>query len=398
MTPTDELPALPFERPDVLDVPPVLRHLQAEHPICRVRTPAGDPAWLVTRYDDVRALFADARLGRSHPDPGRAPRYSNSALLGAPMVSRDAEQAEQARMRRVLTRSFMVKRMNALRPRVQALVDGVLDRIDELPQPVDLHVELALPVPILVICELLGVPYEDRDRFRQWSDDAGNFADRERAHAGLAALHTYMREQLRERRRERREDVLSDLVAEGDADPTFTEDRMTGIAGGLLFAGHETTVTRIDFGVLLLLTDDDQRRALLADPALVPGAVEEILRVAVPGAGVLPRYALADIEIADVLIRDGDLVLLSAAIANRDGRAFREPDRFDVRRDQHQHLTFGHGHHFCLGAGLARVELQTVIGTLFHRFPTLRLAVPIEQLPRREGFLTGGLEALPVVW
>jgi cytochrome P450 len=398
VTSTEDLPVLPFDRPGALDVAPLLMRLQAERPVTRVRTPAGDVAWLVTRYDDVKSLFGDRRLGRTHPDPERAPRFTNSVMLGGPMGRRESDEAQHARMRRLLTPSFTVKRMNLLRPRVQATVDGVLDRIEGLPQPVDLHAELALPVPVLVICDLLGVPYEDRDEFRAWSEAAGNTSDLDRSRAGLEALHRYMARLVAVKRANRAEDVISDLIAAGEEDPAFPEPEMIGLAAGLLFAGHETTVARIDLGVLLLLTHEDQRRALQRDPSLARSAVEEILRLASPGLGMLPRYALADIDLDGVRIRDGDLVLLASASANRDAGAFADPRRFDVRRQENQHLSFGHGHHFCLGAGLARVELQVVFGTLLRRLPGVRLAVPAEDLRLRSGYMTGGLTALPVAW
>ena len=398
VSPSETLPVLPFERPSILEAPPLLLRLQAERPVARVRTPAGDPAWLVTRYADVKELFSDHRLGRSHPDPERAPRYTNAAILGGPMAQADTEVAQHTRMRRALTPSFMAKRMNGMRPGIQAVVDGVLDRIADLPRPVDLHAELAVPVPILVICELLGVPYEDRDRFRTWSDQAAGMGDRAHAQAGMAQLHAYMAGLIARKREERGEDVISDLIAAADADPDYTEQEMIGIAAGLLFAGHETTILRIEFGVLLLLSDPVQRQALQDDPALARTAVEEILRMAVPGLDVIPRYAAADLELDGATIRRGDLVLLSRAAANRDPAAFADPQRFDVRRQENQHVSFGHGHHFCIGAALARVELQTVIGTLFRRLPTLRLAAPLEELRLRDDSVTGGLRALPVTW
>ncbi len=395
----DELPALPFDRPAVLDLPPLLRRLRAQQPVARVRTPAGDVAWLVTGYDEVRALFADDRLGRSHADPERAPRYAQSSLMGGPMApDPETERAETTRMRRVLTRSFMVKRMNALRPGIQATLDGLLDRASGLTQPVDLHAELAMPLPVLVICDLLGVPFEDRVQFREWSEDTVRIWDRERAAAGLTALRAYMRDLLAWKRRERAEDVLSDLLAAGEEDPGFADEQMVTLAAGLLFAGHATTMTRIDLGTLLLLTHPEQRRALQDHPSLAPAAVEEILRFAAPGEGVLPRYAAADIEFRGVRIRRGELVLLANNSANHDDDAFPDADRFDIRRDARQHLAFGHGTHFCPGAGLARVELQVVFGTLFRRFPTLRLAVPVEEIRLRGEIISGGLVALPVAW
>ena len=377
----------------------------------RVTTPTGDPAWLVTGYDEVKGLLLDPRLGRSHPEPERAARYSEAAIFGGPMGgSPSTERGEHAQMRSLLTPSFSARRMARLRPRVQELVDGLLDEMGQRTPPVDFHEALAFPLPALVICELLGVPYADREDFRRWSDDAADMTDGARSRAGLARLQGYMRELIQRKRQLPAEDVISDLVAaQRYAPDRFTDDHVVWLAAGLLFAGHETTVAAIDKGVLLLLlTNPAAREALRRDPALVPRAVEEILRLpnpvetsrAAPESGLpgLPRYANADLEIGGVTIRAGDLVLLRLQAANLDERVFPTPNGFDVTREENPHLTFGHGAHYCIGAPLARIELQTVFGTLFRRFPTLRLAVPVEELRPRSHLLTGGLTELPVTW
>lgn len=374
--------------------------------IRRVTTPAGDPAWLVTGYDDVKACLADSRLGRSHPQPERAARYATSAIFGGPMESSVDDPAASMWMRRLLAPSFSARRMDALRPRVQALVDDLLDVMGRDVPPVDLHEALAFPLPVLVICELLGVPVADRDLFRHWSDDAADMTDRARSAAGLARLQVYMRELLARKRREPAEDVLSDLVAaQAHAPGRFADEHMAQLAAGLLFAGHETTVTAIDKGALLLLQNPAAREALDRDPTLVPRMVEEILRLPIPVrssaptlAGGLPRYANADIAMDGVTIQAGDLVLLALQEANMDARVFPAPEAFDVTRADNPHLTFGHGRHYCIGAPLARIELQAVFAMLFRRFPTLRLAVPVGELNLRTHLLTGGLAALPVTW
>jgi len=330
------------------------------------------------------------------------------------MGNSETEKADHARMRRLLAPSFTARRMRSLRERIDVLVGELLDRLAELTPPADLHEHLSVPLPVLVICELLGVPYEDRATFRAWSDGAGLVNDRDRAAAAFGELIAYMHQLIERRRTDPGEDVISDLIAADAAagaaaggaaaagaageDDRLTELGIAQLAAGLLFAGHETTVTRIDVGTLLLLSNPGQRDALLRDPALVPGAVEEILRLAAPGDTVLPRYAHADVEIAGVTIRVGEAVLLSPDIANRDSHAFAEPDEFDIARDANPHLGFGYGARFCVGASLARVELQAVFGALFQRFPTLDLAVPVSELPFRRELVTGGLAALPVIW
>jgi len=404
---------------------------QSEQPtqttVHRVTSPAGDPAWRVRGYETIRHLLTDPRLGRSHPDPEHASRYSEAVMFGRPMASSAHEQEEHAAMRRLLTPSFSARRLALLRPRVQALVDDLLEAMGRMSPPVDAHEAIAFPLPALVICDLLGVPAADREDFRRWSDDAADMTDAARSMAGWKALWRYMRELIARKQQQPGEDVLSDLIAAHSAreeavQPLDTAgidsaSQIAPLAAGLLFAGHETTVAAIDKGIVLLLTNPTQREALQRDPTLVPSGVEEILRHPLPvpapemsrtpgapgtsGSGRadgLPRYANADIELAGVTIRAGDLVLLDLQDANLDCRRFPMPEAFDIARADNPHVTFGHGPYYCIGAPLARLELQALFGTLLQRFPTLRLAVPVEQLHLRSHLLTGGLSALPITW
>jgi cytochrome P450 len=373
----------------------------------KVTTPAGDPAWQVTGYANVKALLGDPRLGRSHPRPERAARYSEAAIFGQAMGSPETERGDHARMRSLLTPSFSARRMASLRPRVQELVDGLLDEMNRLTPPVDFHARVSLPLPLLVICELLGVPYADREDFRRWSDDAADMLDGARSRAGLTQLQAYMSELLERKRRTPAEDVLSDLVAaQAYAPGAFTDEGVAQLAAGLLFAGHETTVTAIDKGVILLLTNPAEGDVLQRDPTVVPRVVEEMLRMPMPlpapeqaaSPGGLPRYANADIELDDATIAAGDLVLLDLQHANLDSAVFARPNAFDAERTDNPHLTFGHGAHYCIGAPLARIELQVVFRTLLPRFPTLQLAVAVEELRPRSQLLTGGVSELPVTW
>ncbi|WP_433242717.1 cytochrome P450 [Streptosporangium sp. CA-135522] len=390
----DDLPRLPFTRDDPLTVPEMYGALRSVRPVTRVRTQAGDVAWLVSGYEEARQAFADQRLGRSAPDPERAARISASPLIGGPRGDIETEKTEHERMRRMLAPAFSARRMSALEPHVQRLVDGLLDHMAELPSPVDLRQEFSVPLPVLVICELLGVPYGDREHFRKLADAMTDLSDRERSEAAMAELADYTRGILADKRAHPANDVFSDMATMDAPDEEIAE-----LAAGLLFAGHETTVNRIDYGVLLLLANPAQRDALLADPSLAGAATEEILRVAAPGNHGLPRYAHEDVSIGGVTIKRGEAVLIAATAANRDERAFPDPDRFDIGRDLGDpHLAFGYAGRYCIGASLARVELRTVFGTLFRRFPTLALAVPVEELVQREASLTGGFTRIPVTW
>jgi cytochrome P450 len=379
---------------------------QTEARIRKVTTLAGDPAWIVTGYDDVKALLADQRFGRSHPQPERASRVSSSMILGGPMGDDAAvEDAERIRMRRLVGPAFSARRMAQLRPRVAAIVDELLDAMLSRTPPVDLHEAVSFPLPALVICELLGVPYADRDDFRRWSDDTGNLVDAERALAGITNLWQYMRGLVDAKLAEPGDDVLSMLLTTPYEGAVMTPDEAAGLGAALLFAGHETTVTAIDGGVAQLLSHPDQRATLAADPSLVDAAVEEILRAARPGLpeedeqrNGVARYAREDVGFAGVTIAAGDLVLLGLRSANRDGGHFPDPGRFDVTRAANPHLSFGFGPRFCLGAPLARLELRELFSALLTRCPDLELAVAPDDLRPRTDLLTGGLEALPVTW
>jgi pentalenolactone synthase len=260
--------------------------------------------------------------------------------------------------------------------------------------PADLHTALALPLPILVICELLGVPYEDRDQFRGWSEAAGNVVDGELSMQGLGNLFGYGKELVARKRAAPGDDVISRLATTDGV----SDDEAAMLSMTLLFAGHETTVVRIGTGALHLLANTDQWQALLDDPTLVPGAVEELLRASTKGGGGIPRYARTDLEIAGTTVLAGDLVLLDTGAANHDHTAFPDPDRLDVTRKAVGHLAFGHGLRYCIGTPLARIEMRSAFTQLLARFPTLRLDTPIEQLVTRHDTLTGGLTALPVTW
>ena len=385
---------LPFEETPPLRAAPRLRALQARGPVHRIRTATGDPAWLVTGYQEVRALLADPRLGRAHPDPARAARTGESALFGGPMGNYDTEDADHARERSLLQPHFTPKRMRALRPRVEALATGLLDDLARRDPPGDIVQALAVPLPVLVICELLGVPYEDRDRFRAWTRDAADVRDQARSERGLAALFGYGQRLVARKRAHPGDDVISRLSdTEGVSD-----DEVAMLSMFLLFAGHETTVVAIGMGALMLLADPRQWQALSHDASLIPVAAEEMLRGAGKGGGGIPRYARTGLEIGGARIGAGDLVLLDNGAANHDGSVFPVPDRFDLTRPAAPHLTFGHGARYCLGAPLARIELQAVFSQLIPRFPGMRLAVPPGELTLNRDTLTGGLARLPVAW
>ncbi len=384
---------LPFEQTNVLQLAPELRTLQSRGAVHRVRTAEGDEAWLVTGHAWVRQLLDDDRLGRSHPDPEAAAKDSGSALL-AGLLGDFA--TDHARLRALLEPHFSPERMLALRPYVERLTGQLLDQLAVQKPPVDLRQALALSLPIQVMCEWLGVPQEDKERFGSWTQDAANVGDPVRSKEGLGELFGYCRQLVADKRRYPGDDAISKICAtEG-----ISDNEVIGLTALLLFGGYETTVARIGTCVSLLLANPEQWQALLRDPGLVPGAVEETLRMSMPNPhnGGMPRYALTDFEIDEVTIRTGDFVLLNIIAANHDETAFADPGRADVTRDTTGSLMFGHGAHYCVGATLARMQLQVVLTQLVARFPTLRLAVGVEDLRLRHNTLIGGLIQLPVTW
>ncbi|MBB4683278.1 cytochrome P450 [Amycolatopsis jiangsuensis] len=404
MTTTERAPQLPFARPNVLDIAPLYEVLRRQGPIVPVTTPAGDPAWLVTAYEQAREVFGDKRFGRSHPAPEEATTVSDAALLSGPQGDYDSEEASHARLRRVLVPAFSANRMRRLSGHVQELADRCLDDLEAAHDaaggaPVNLHEYLSFPLPVLVICELLGVPYGDREKFRALSDRIGALDSRGDARVAMDEFMAYTAELAAVKRAEPGQDVMSDLVAAQAEDPTFTDEDLSRLAAGLLFAGHETTSNRIDLGVLYLLTDLARRDALAADPeGRLHATVEEILRMSAPGGLGLLRYAREDVEVGGVRIARGDALIISINSANRDESVFDGPGEFDAARKPNSHLAFGHGGFFCIGASLARTELRVVFGSLFRRFPGMRLAVPAAELEVRTNRFTGGVDQVPVVW
>lgn len=385
---------LPFKQPHPLEVAPVLRELQANGAVHAVRTAVGDPAWLVIGHPEVRRLLSDDRLGRSHPEPQTAARSSESVILGGPMGEFATEPADHSRFRTLIQPHFTPTHMRSLKTRVEDLTVGLLDEMAHHGPPADLHATVALPLPVLVICELLGVPYEDREGFHHWSTEAANVRDRARSESGLAQLYAYGLELIARKRVHPDDDVISRLCATDGVE----DDEIVALAMGLLFAGHETTVVQIGLGAVLLLADPQRWHALVDDPSKIPSAVEETLRTSHPGGAAIPRYARTDLDIDGVSIKAGDLVLLDIGAGNIDPTAFTDSNHFDINRRSASHLTFGHGARYCLGAPLARIELQTVFAQLVSRFPTLELAVDVNEVTIRPDVFTGGVIELPVKW
>ncbi|EIE99458.1 cytochrome P450 [Saccharomonospora glauca] len=382
------------------DPPPLLKELQQRTPLTKVRLRDGRTAWLVTRYADQRKLLADPRMSSDATNPGY-PRPAARVAGGGSSVSFILmDDPEHARLRRMVTAPFTVRRVRAMRPRIQAIVDGLIDDLLAGPKPVDLVEAFALPVPSLVICELLGVPYSDHDFFQQRSKVVIKLgtAQRERM-AALGELADYLDGLMGDKLADPADDLLSGLAERVRAgELTRQEAARMGVL--LLIAGHETTANMIALGTAVLLQHPDQLALLrdTDDPAVVDSAVEELLRYLHITHNGRRRVALADIEFAGQVIRAGDGVIFPNDIGNRDPEAFPDPDRLDLRRDARHHVAFGFGVHQCLGQSLARQELSVVYGTLYRRVPTLRLATELDRIPFKHDGLVYGVYELPVTW
>jgi cytochrome P450 len=403
------IPEYPMQRAAgcPFDPPPELRAAQQEAPLTTVRLADGTTAWLVTRYAEQRALLADPRVSADPTAPGYPSPAAND---GEPAGSGGRrrinigfilmDDPEHARLRRMVTAPFAIKRVAAMRPRVQEIVDDLIDSMLAGPNPVDLMEAFALPVPSLVICTLLGVPYSDHDFFQRNSRTIINRAttteQRTDAHRQLTE---YLYDLMGDKLAEPADDLLSTLAARVTAGE-LTRQGAAEIGVLLLIAGHETTANMIALGTLALLEHPDQFALLrdTDDPKLVASAVEELLRYLHITHNGRRRVAVQDIEIAGRTIRAGEGVILANDIGNRDPAAFDDPYRLDVTRDARHHVAFGFGVHQCLGQPLARMELQVVYGTLYRRMPTLALAADLERLPFKHDAAVYGVYEMPVTW
>ncbi|MET9148112.1 cytochrome P450 [Streptomyces sp. NPDC004042] len=399
-----QLPELPMPRASgcPFDPPPALRDLQAGRPVSRVRIWDGSSPWLITRHEDVRALLGDPRISADPSLPGYPHRTAGLKVRDQTrrtFITMD--DPEHARLRRMVTAPFAIRKVEALRPSIQQIVDDLIDALLAGPKPVDLVESFALPLPSLVICELLGVPYEKHDFFqRNTRVIVRRTSTAEELLAASEALTDYLDELLTVKLADPGDDLLSQLAVQRVATGEMTQRQAAETGVLLLGAGHETTANMIALGTLALLRNPDQLALLrdTDDPRTVAGAVEELLRYLTITHSGRRRVAVADIEIDGQVIRAGDGVVFANEIANRDPEAFPEPDRLDLTRDARRHVAFGYGVHQCLGQPLARVELQVVYSTLYSRIPTLELATDMDRLEFKHDGLVYGVYELPVTW
>jgi cytochrome P450 len=383
------------------DPPPDIQSLQEEAPLVRVRLPDGTTPWLVTRYAEQKALLSDPRISADVTRPGYPSQVPVGEMSGAPISFILMDDPEHRRLRQMVTAPFMIKRVEAMRPGVQKIVDELIDAMLAGPKPVDLVQAFALPVPSLVICQLLGVPYDDHDFFQENSKALINRDATPQERFGAAGrLFEYLDRLIAEKIENPGDDLLSGLVERIDrGELTRPEAAQMGVL--MLLAGHETTANMIALGTLALLEHPSQLALLRSsdDPALVASAVEELLRYLNITHNGRRRVAVADIEIAGFTIHAGEGVIMPNDVGNRDPQVFPDPDSLDLTRPEaRRHVAFGFGIHQCLGQPLARMELQVVYSTLYRRIPTLTLATTLEKIPFKHNGSVYGVHELPITW
>ncbi|MEV6908984.1 cytochrome P450 [Amycolatopsis sp. NPDC051071] len=392
------LAALPTERPPgcPFDPPAELAPLRDEHPLVRMTFPDGHEGWLAMGHTLVRSVIADPRFS-ARQELNHSPLPGDAAMVvpppAPPGMFIKMDDAEHARYRKLLTGKFTVRRMRLLTERVEQVTADHLDAMERQGSSVDLVNAFARPIPALVICELLGVPYEDHEFFQRNVaplNEPNSSLDEQMA--AINVLGEYLYQLIVAKRAEPTDDILGELTT-----TELTDEELTSIAFLLLGAGLDTTANMLALGTFALLQHPDQLAGLREDPELVEDAIEELLRyLTITHTGM--RTALEDVELAGQLIKAGETVALSAMAANRDPLKFPDPDRLDIHRRAAGHLAFGHGVHQCLGQQLARVQMKVAFTGLLARFPGLRLAVPAEEVPLRTSSDIYGVYALPVTW
>jgi cytochrome P450 len=381
------------------------RALIRSKPVVLAQLPDGTTGWLVSGYNEVRQVLVDQRFSRARAvAPGRA--LQGTEVFAAGSIN-GLDPPDHTRVRRLVASAFTARRVEALRPRVTAIVDDLIDGLLAQSQPADFVASFSLPLPVQVICEMLGVPAHDVVQFHAWSDTILGDWQQDSGHIMTALLdvYGYFERLIELKRKQPADDLMTALIAarnEGSLpgeSGRLSEEELTILGCTLLIAGHETTANMLNLSLLLLADHPAEIAKLRADPELIPGAVEELLRYIRLGGGLPPaRMTTEDVEVGGVTIPAGETVLPLFASGNRDPSAFSDPDRFDVSRPLANHLTFGAGVHHCLGAQLARLELQEAFRGLLARVPEIRLAIPAAELEFKPGMAVDSLRELPIRW
>jgi cytochrome P450 len=377
---------------------PEFRALIKNRPVVLAELPDGNTAWLVSGYEHARQMAIDPRFSRALAVSSDRAQQGFEAFAAGSISGIDPP--EHTRLRKLVASAFTARRVEALRPRVAGIVDDLIDALVRQPQPADLISAFSLPLPVQVICEMLGVPTEDMGQFHTWSDTVLGDWERNSDEVMSAAVEmfTYFGKLIEKKRAQPADDLMTALIAARDQDDRLSEEELMVLGCTVLIGGHETTANQINLSLLTLLDHPAELAKLRADPDLIPGAVEELLRYVRLGGLAPARVTSEDVQIGDVTIPAGETVIPLFGTANRDPSVFSDPDRFDVTRAPANHLAFGIGVHHCLGAQLARMELQEAFCGLLGRLPELRLAIPAEQLRFKHSMVIHSLCELPVRW
>ncbi|OMB81606.1 cytochrome [Mycolicibacterium conceptionense] len=397
-----DIPEYPMERAPACPFAPPAPMLGNPKGLFRVKIWNGSTPWLITGHEEARTLFADSRISVDDRIDG-FPHWNEHMLSTVDKRPRSvftSDAEEHTRFRRMLSKPFTFRRVEGLRTAIQKITDECIDEILAGPQPADLVAKLALPVPTVVISEMLGVPYEDHEFFQEHANAGlARYAAADAMQKGAMSLHQYLINLVEEKQANPSEDAVSDLAERVTAGEISVKEAAQ-LGTGLLIAGHETTANMIGIGILALLENPEQADFLrnAEDPKVIANAVEELMRYLSIIQTGQRRVALEDIEISGETIRAGDGVIIDLSPANWDAKAYPEPDKLDLSRDASQQLGFGYGRHQCVGQQLARAELQIVFHTLLRRIPTLRLAIPLDEVPFKHDRLAYGVYELPVTW
>ncbi|MFJ2741689.1 cytochrome P450 [Streptomyces sp. NPDC087440] len=396
---SSDLPPFPFRRGCPYAPPQEYEGLITARPVAKVDLAVGGQAWLVTGYDEVRTVLNDSRFSIDRRHPGfpyiipTPPQFkTNASLLGM-------DAPEHGRYRKLVAAEFTARRIRDMRATVQTCVDACIDAMVAQGDSADLVPALSLPVPTAVITELLGIPADEHEFFHSCTRKMlnGSATAKERGE-GLLGLEAFLDRQITAKEKDPGEDLLSRVVVRFREAGLTDRAELVSMARLLLVAGHETSANMISLGTLTLLQHPEQLELLTSDPSLVPGAVEELLRVLSLADLSANRVAAEDVEIGGVLIRAGEGVIASGIGANFDPTAFENPTAFDIRRPGRRHVAFGYGPHLCVGADLTRLELEVVFGTLFTRLPGLRALKPVDELPYKDRTIIYGVHEMPVAW
>lgn len=382
---------------------PVYSELRNNDPVHRFLLPSGQFAWIISRYDDAVEILQDSRFVTNPPytADGSGTMLPHQEILSRNMLSVNPE--DHRRLRRLVQKAFTPRMIERLRGRIEEISDELLDKVQSNGRrEMDLIEDYAFPLPIIVICEMLGVPVEDQEQFRHWSDTImegfNNTQLSQKTDEVMALFVDYLHSLITERRSALQEDLISDLISVEEDGDILSEQELYALVFVLIIAGHETTVNLIGNGMLALLQNPDQKQMLQNDPELIKPAIEEMLRYNGPAEVSNIRWATEDVEYGGKQIRQGDMLFIAFSSANRDPEQFPDPDTFDITRKVNNHIAFGKGVHYCLGAPLARLEGEIAISALLRRMPGIQLKRTEESMEWRPGMIIRGLKEFPVVY